>query len=196
MKGKQLTQLIGILGLFCVVLLGVYFGLNRREDDSIYAKDKEVNTEAQTILKKDIDRNYPATVREVVEVYSRISKCLYNEKVTEEEFESLVIMMRKLYDEELLENNPLSEHTEGLLVEVIAAKSNDYYMTRYQVQKQSSVTTWTAEENKFASIIACYTVNNNGTYEKTYEEFLLREDENNRWKIVGWRLTEPVEIGD
>ena len=143
-----------------------------------------------------MDRNYPATVREVVEVYSRISKCLYNEKVTEEEFTGLVTMIRKLYDEELLENNPLEEYTKKLLAEITAAKANDYYMTRYQVQKLSSAVKREVDGDNFASIIACYTVNNDGTYEKSYEEFLLREDENNRWKIVGWRLVEPIEIGD
>ena len=56
--------------------------------------------------------------------------------------------------------------------------------------------TWEADENSCASIIACFTVKNNGQFEKTYERFLLREDENERWKIVGWELTEPVEIGD
>ena len=29
---------------------------------------------------------------------------------------------------------------------------------------------------------------------RTFEEFLLREDENKQWKIVGWRLTDPIEI--
>ena len=196
MKGKQVTQMVVVLGLVCIVLLGVYFAMNRKADDDIYAKENEINTEAQAILQKDIDRNYPATVREVVEVYSRISKCLYNEKVTEEEFNELVTMIRKLYDEELLENNPLLEYTENLLDEVTTAKANDYYMSRYQVQKQSSVVKWTSEGENFAAIVACYTVNNDGTYEKTYEEFLLREDENNRWKIVGWRQVEPMEIGD
>ena len=53
---------------------------------------------------------------------------------------------------------------------------------------------WEAEENHFAKIIASYTMKEASDYKKTYEEFLLREDENGRWKIVGWRLTDPIEI--
>ena len=31
-------------------------------------------------------------------------------------------------------------------------------------------------------------------YTRTYEEFLLRENAKGQWKIVGWRLTDPIEI--
>ena len=70
-------------------------------------------------------------------------------------------------------------------------------MVTWRVQKQSSVETWQDGDNSFASIVACYTMSAKGEgYTRTFEEFLLREDENNRWKIVGWRLTDPIEIED
>ena len=70
-------------------------------------------------------------------------------------------------------------------------------MVTWRVQKQSSVKTWQDGENSFASIIASYTMNEKVEgYTRTFEEFLLREDEKGRWKIVGWRLTEPIEIED
>ena len=81
MKGKKLAQLIGTLGVICAVVIGIFLALNQREDDSAFAKDTAKNTEAQNILSKDIDRNYPATVREVVRLFSRVSKCYYNETV-------------------------------------------------------------------------------------------------------------------
>ena len=68
-------------------------------------------------------------------------------------------------------------------------------MVMWNVQKQSSVKNWQDGENNFSSIVASYTMNaKDEGYTRTYEEFLLREDEKGRWKIVGWRLTEPVEI--
>lgn len=197
MKGKKLAQLVGGLCLVCAVVLGVFLALNLREDNSTFSKNGGKSTEAQNILAKDIDRNYPATVREVVRLFSRISQCYHNEVISEEEFERLVEMQRKLFDEEFLQNNPLETFANNLSAEIDAAKGRKYQMVSWRVQKQSSVETWQDGDNSFASIIASYTMNEKGEgYTRTFEEFLLREDENGRWKIVGWRLTDPIEIED
>ncbi len=197
MKGKKLAQLIGTLCLVIAVVLGAFLALNLREDNSIFSKEEKLNTEAQNILVKDIDRNYPATVREVVRLFSRISQCYHNQEISEEEFLELAEMQRKLFDAEFLENNPSETFKNNLSSEIDAAKERKYQMVTWRVQKQSSVKTWQDGENSFASIIASYTMNEKVEgYTRTFEEFLLREDEKGRWKIVGWRLTEPIEIED
>ena len=38
-----------------------------------------------------------------------------------------------------------------------------------------------------------YTTKEGSSYFKTYEEFLLRKDENSEWKIVGFREVESDE---
>jgi len=197
MKGKKMAQLAGSLCLVVVIILAVFLFLNQREANSIFSKEDGKNTEAQNILAKDIDRNYPATVREVVRLYSRISQCYHNQVISEEEFKALAEMQRKLFDEEFLENNPLESFTNNLSAEIEAAKAREYTMVTWRVQKQSSVENWQDGDNSFASIVACYTMSAKGEgYTRTFEEFLLREDENNRWKIVGWRLTDPIEFED
>lgn len=195
MKGKKLAQMIGSLCLVIVVVLGVFLALNLGEDNSVFSKDEKPNTEAQIILSKDIDRNYPATVREVVRLFARISKCYHNEAVSEQELNDLIEMQRKLFDDEFLENNPLDTFTNNLSAEIEAAKSRKYQMVTWRVQKQSSVETWQDGENNFARIIASFTMNEKEEgYTRTFEEFLLREDLSGHWKIVGWRLTDPIEI--
>ncbi len=195
MKGKKLAQLVGGLCLVIAVVLGVFLALNLQEDNSIFSKDEKPNTEAQNILAKDMERNYPATEREVVRLFARISKCYHNEVISDDEFNGLVEMQRKLFDEEFLENNPLDTFTNNLAAEIDAAKSRKYQMATWRVQKQSSVVTWQSGDDRFSSIIASFTMNEKEIgYTRTYEEFLLRENEKGRWKIVGWRLTDPVEI--
>ena len=197
MKGKNLAKLVGGLLLLGIVLLIVFYWLNNRPDDSTFAGDDVKNTEAQKILAKDIDRYYPASVREVVRLYSRITKCWYNEKISAEEFAGLIAMQRKLFDAELLEENPLPAFTERLTREITDAKETKRTMINYRVQKESSVKKWETAEGSFASIIVCFMLKNNTEgYEYTYEEFLLREDENEQWKIVGWQLIAPIEIED
>ena len=82
MKDKKIAQFIGGLGLVCVAILIVYFVLNQKANDDIFSKKENVSTEVQNILSKDLEGNYPATVREVVRLYSRISKCYYNESIS------------------------------------------------------------------------------------------------------------------
>lgn len=197
MKGKKLARLVGSLCLIVAVVLGVFLALNLGEDDSIFSKEEKPNTEVQNILAKDIDRNYPATVREVVRLYARISKCYHNESISEEEFQKLVEFQRKLFDEEFLNNNPLDTFTNNLSMEIEAAKSRKYQMVQWRVQKESRVETWKSGDNHFSSIIASFTMSEKEKgYSRTFEEFLLREDEKGRWKIVGWRLTDPIEMDD
>lgn len=197
MKGKKLARLIGTLGMVVAVVLGVFLALNLGEDDSVFSKEEKLNTEAQNILSKDIDRNYPANVREVVRLFARISKCYHNENISDEEFTKLVEMQRKLFDEEFLDNNPLDTFTNNLSAEIEVSKAKKYQMVTWRVQKESSVETWQDGENNFARIVASFTMNEKTEgYTRTFEEFLLRADEKGRWKIVGWRLTDPIEIED
>lgn len=197
MKGKHLTKLIGSLCLIVAIVLGIFLALNLRKDDSVFSKDGGKSTEVQNVLAKDLERNYPANVREVVRLFSRISQCYHNQKISEEEFQALAEMQRKLFDEEFLENNPSDTFVNNLSAEIEAAKAREYTMVTWRVQKQSSVETWQDGDNSFASIVACYTMNaKDEGYTRTFEEFLLREDDKGRWKIVGWRLTDPIEIED
>ena len=197
MKGRKLARLIGSLCVVVCVVLALFFLLNMKEDDGIFSKEQKTNTEAQNILSKNIDRNYPATVREVVRLYARISKCYHNESISEDEFKGLVEFQRKLFDEEFLANNPIETFTNNLSREIEAAKEKKYQMVQWRVQKESSVVTWQDGDNKFASIVASFIMNEKEQgYTRTFEEFLLREDEEGRWKIVGWRLTDPIEMDD
>ena len=123
MKGKKLAQLIGSLCVVVTLVLGVFLALNLREDNNIFSKDEVQNTEAQAIIAKDIERNYPATVREVVRLFSRISQCYHNQEISEEEFEALTEQQRKLFDEEFLQNNPADTFANNLSAEIEAAKS-------------------------------------------------------------------------
>lgn len=65
-------------------------------------------TPVQSVLNKDLEKNYPATVKEVIKYYAEIEKCFYNEDCTDSEIEALGVQARKLYDSELLANNEMA----------------------------------------------------------------------------------------
>ena len=58
------------------------------------------------------------------------------------------------------------------------------------MQQSGNIVTWTDEEKEYARVIASYTQQEDRKYFKVYEEFILRKDENGKWKILGWYLTD------
>ena len=70
----------------CVILGGYYYLTNRNN-----AKEEEniTLTEIQELTTKNLDKNFPATPREVVKLYNRIITCFYNDEYTDDELYDL-----------------------------------------------------------------------------------------------------------
>ena len=108
---KNTKFVIIIVVCVCVILGGYYYLTNRNN-----AKEEEniTLTEIQELTTKNLDKNYPATPREVVKLYNRIITCFYNDEYTDDELYDLGDQARKLFDDELLENNPRDEYFKNL----------------------------------------------------------------------------------
>ena len=191
---KHIGVLIGSLVLVGLVIWIIFYTVNNRNDKSVFNDGKNTSTEAQILIAKDIDRFYPSTVREVVRLYQRINVCLMTGKYSEEEFYRLVDMLRLLYDDELLEINPRDRYANKLYDEITLFKETGKSIPVTNIQLESQAERYTKDGKNMASIVALFIVKGGNGLEKTYEKFVLREDENGRWKIVGWELTEPVEF--
>ncbi len=195
---KHLGTLIGILIILGLAVWGVFYFVNNRNSKLDIFQKKTSSTEAESLISKDLERFYPSSVREVVRLYMRINKACYTEKITEDDFDALLKQMRLLFDDELLAVNEYNDHRLAFYDEVTTFKNEKKQMTLYKVQKQSEVEKWKGKDGKdYASIIGCYMNSTQSGFEYTYEKFLLRlEDETGKWKIVGWELTKPVDIGE
>ena len=191
MKRKEIAQLIGILVAVGLIILAVYFSLHQKEDESLFESSGESSLVEQ-VLRKDLERNYPATVKAVVEMYSQITECMYNEPYSEEEFDLLAKQMRNLYDEELLAVNPEEAHLRNLKQEYTYYREQKYSLT-WKVQKLSSVKEEEVDGTTLATIVARYTIN---MRDINYYEFCLREDADGNWKIIGWKQVAEVDMGD
>ena len=101
---KQMGKVkVGIIIVILIAMVGgYYFYLSNFRDTD----EETVVTEVQDVLLKNLDTDYPPTPRELLKYYSDITKCLYNEKYTEEQLEQMADKMLALYDAELAENNP------------------------------------------------------------------------------------------
>lgn len=178
-----------ILILIIVGLVGTYaFLISIVKDEAADA----VMTPVQTALNRDLSKDYPATVKEVVKYYTEIEKCLFNEDCTEEELEQLGMQARGLYDDELLRNNEAGSYLVRLKDEIKTFQGKGRRYAAISVAGSTSVDTFSQDGYEFARIHCGYTVTEKG---KSYTEgrvYLLRRDEQRQWKIYGWDAAKNV----
>lgn len=177
---------------FLVVIVGVvgYFAyLSGRSRD---ASKEAAMTAAQLVLSRDLENNYPPTVKEVMKYYVDIQKCLYAEECAEEEVEQLGMKARALFDDELLAANDVTNHLLQLKAEITSFQEDSKKITAASVASSANVDTFTEDGYDFARIHCIYTVVADGQSNLVDMVYLLRRDGNRRWKIYGWDLAQNV----
>lgn len=155
-------------------------------------KETTPKTKMEKMINRNLEGNYPATPREVVKVYGELTKYLYNgdeeEKMTQEKFEALFDQVRVLYAEELLTENPREEQLVRLAADVKDYKKNSRTIMSYSVQKTSQIKFGKLNGENVAKVVIIFTTKATGEQPaRTYEEVLLKEDGQERWKIMGWQ---------
>lgn len=192
-KTKKSTVIVTIvLVLLVAAAVGYYAFLAGRERT---VTDDTAVTAAQLVLNRDLEKDYPATVKEVVKFYTEIQKCFYNEDCTEEEIEQLGIKARELFDEELLENNEVGSYLERLKLEIEEFKTANKTLASVNVAASVNVDTFTEDGYEFARIYCGYTIADGEGNTSIGQVYLLRRDENKRWKIYGWESSDKVNPG-
>lgn len=182
---KTTTKVIIVIAVLVVCIVGYYAYLSGKTRDN--AKDAILST-VQLVLSRDLEKDYPATVKEVIKYYAEIEKCFYNEEYTEEELRALGMKARELYDEELLAANEVESYMERLKADIAVYKQNNRRMSNAAVAASTSVEYPDPEEFgfEFAKIHCAYTITEKGVNNNVGVTYLLRRDENKRWKIYGW----------
>ena len=81
MKKSTTIGAIVFLGII-IGIVGLYAFLSGKSRD----RNMDVSmTEVQRVLSRDLQNNYPPTVKEVVKFFAEIQTCIYNEECTEED---------------------------------------------------------------------------------------------------------------
>lgn len=190
-KSAKIVTVILIIGI--AVLVGVYAVLVNRARTRV--ADTKL-TPVQSALNRDLDKNYPPTVKEVVKYYTDIEQCFYNEECTDAEIEALGTQARKLYDDELRTNNEMTGYIERLKADVRKFKEAKWRLSAVSVAGSSSVDYFSEDDYNFARIYCDYTVKDSaGKLNLQSRVYLLRQDEDRRWKIYGWDNADNVHVG-
>jgi len=175
-----------IIAIACICLIcGGYFLFSQNNTVS-----EENLTEVEKVLVKDLKKDYPKTPREVVKFYNRIVKCYYSEKLSDKEIEDMVDQMRYLLDEDLLMVNPRDEYYKSVVKDIEDYNSKNKRIVNTDVCDSNDVTyvddvkDGENEVDKLAYVNASYFINTDGQFANTYQQFVLRQDDDGRWKIL------------
>lgn len=187
-KKTQNPVVVGIvMALLAIFIIGCFFLVR-----SIGLKNLELKkskTEVEKLMELNLDDNYPGNAREVLKIYNRILKCCYNEELTDEQIKKLAEQNQKLFDEQLLEKNPLDQYVEKLKKDIEDYKSKKTTIANIAIQDLAEAEREERGGYKFCNLLVSYIVKDTKGLKTTNEKYYLREDDKGRWKILFWELT-------
>jgi len=188
---KKHTKIIAVVFIVIVVcILGLYAYLSTKQREAM-AEAKM--TPVQLVLTRDLDKDYPPTVKQVVACFNEIQECFYNEECTEEEVEQLGMQARKLYDDDLLEANEVGEYLLRLQADIEAFQSQKLKIWRISLASSNNVETFEEDGYQFGRIHCSYYFSDESGAVKIQEAvYLLRRDKDRKWKIYGWSQADAV----
>ncbi len=190
---KNVKYVIIAIACVCLICVGFYFF---SKDNQTVEKDL---TEVEKIILKNLEEDYPKTPREVVKFYNRIVSCYYGEEVTDEQLEKLVDQMLLLLDKDLLLVNPRDEYYNSVVSDIEQYKEENRRVVSTdvcdsnQVKYVDDVKDGASQVDKLAYVNASYFVNNDGTFAYSYQQFVLRQDDDGKWKILTFYEVEGEE---
>ena len=176
---------MGIAAVICAGIICCAFYLTAQRSKE-QAKKAETLTEVQKLITKNLDTKYPETPREVIKLYNRIITEYYAEEYTEEEFQKLAVQAQKLMDRELLAKNKNDVYISNLSAEIKEYKEKEKKITQSSVCDSNSVKYMKDGDDEIAYVTSSYFVKEGNSYERTYQEYVLRQDANKDWKILAY----------
>jgi len=184
----------GALILIILVVLVVSYYYHLSNSTSSDKKGEEIKISAAAdIMMKNYSASYPPTPKEVVKEYLQISKVLHNEELTDEEITAVGLKIQELYDDEFIANKSQDDYLRDLKSEIAAFRNNNYVITNYYTSASTEVVYGVVDGYEFAKLYASYSIRVGGKSQILQEIFLLRKDNNGRWKIYGWQPIEEDE---
>ena len=114
---------------------------------------------------------------------------LYNEELSDKNFDALLKKLRMLYDDEFLagKQNSFESMEKKFKEDKEKRQSEGQNISSYNVQKNDTIAVKKVGGKDNATVAASALIKAKGDTAKTYEKFLCRKAENGKWKILGWQ---------
>ena len=194
---KTTKKITGVLVLMvcvaAIVIAGFYF-ISKQDKEK--AEDPlQPTTEVEKLLKKDLESNYPETPAEVVKMYWRFNKCMYNTSLEDKDFEGLLKQLRLMYDEEFLaaEDNSWDNMLKNFKKDKEVYESDKKTISNCNVEPNSEVKYGEVDGKECATVVSATLIKKKSEREMVYEKFMCRKDSKGEWKILGWSITKDKD---
>ena len=188
-KGSAKSAIIKsviLVVLGAVIILGLYLLFTRNHKTP--TEESYNLTVVDEITTTNLEKDYPASARKVVELYARTMQVLYKEDYTEEQEQKMIDILMGIMDDELLTNN--LNFAGSIRSEVKGRKEQDYSISNY-VMTQSKEPEEVKVDGRMMCTVECLFSlrhGSNGTSANYYEFIMRRDETTGNWKILGWTL--------
>lgn len=189
---KSLRIIIVVVVLAALAVGYFYYLSNKKNEDSFNSEETTVS-DVFYAINYNLEANYPQSPKEVIEFYVLLQRCMYNEEYSESEFVDMINQMRLLLDDELTAADTFSQQYDELSVEVIEKKNTGTILNECTIGNNSDVTYATLDGLKYANVPCTYYFKNDEGTVSSSQEFILRKDEDGKWKILGSSLAADNE---
>ncbi len=185
--GSAVVKSIIMVVLGAVIVLGLYLLLTRSKKAS--PEESYEFTVVDEITTTNLDKNYPASARKVVELYAHTMQVLYKETYSDDQMDKMIEVLAGIMDDELMANNP--NFAKSIKDEVKQRKSEDYSISAYVVQTKEPDDIL-VDGRRMCNVDCLFSLRHgsNGTTATYYQFILRREEATGNWKILGWTIKE------
>ena len=187
MKSAVRTGVFGII--IAVLIVSFYLYLSRRMTSG--GEETKTPTKVSTmdqVLDKDFSMEYPGTARSVIQWYNKIVLLMHDSKTTDEQMVDLCDQALHLFDEELLKVNPRDNYIASVRSDAESFENAGRKIVSTSVCDSADVVYFSGGGKNYAYVVASYFETEGSGYTRVYQKYCLRQDANNRWKIVAIKL--------
>lgn len=187
-KNYNWLILLIILIVIGLIIWGVVSFFNKDEEVDEQASEENLVSVTQQMILRDFEGSYPPTPKEVVRYHAELTKVLYNEIYTDEEFLELALKALTLYDTQFATHKDEAEYLADLKQEIAVYHKNQWVIESYELTDSDDVEYIIRDDQEMAQLFCEYTIKKNVSSSTINQSMLLRKNEEGQYKIMGWKL--------
>ncbi len=187
MKKGNVIRITVVVLILALLAVGYYIIISKRDNGK--GKEEEAKVlDDEKLLKTDLEKDYPPTPTSVISYYSDLLLAYYNDDCTQEMRKELMVQSRLMYDDELLDINEEDEQLLHLEADTESYQKDKKQIINYTVCEQDEVRYGDLDKDKVATVAVSYRIREKDKLRNLEEEYFLRKDSEDKWKILGWQL--------
>ena len=139
-------------------------------------------TETEKLVAKDMDAGYPETPKEVIKLFGRINQCIYNKKLSDDDFSTLVGKLRVLYCESLQKKNSQDKMESEISAEKKKYPPKKRKIINYSIEDENKFQYKTIDGTEMVYLKFSYFVRTDNDY-NTVNWYAILVKEDGKWRI-------------